>query len=314
MRCALVLTTGLLLAVTAGWAEEAPPSATAVTPPATPEALAAVLGKVPAQLTDWQLRDTPVAWLPVDVTAHLGTQASDLRDYRFQWGASAAYVAPQGTLVSVDALCFATALDAFGVYSRRAGQTTRRAQMGTEAFWEGPTLRVWQGPYYLILNAHPPGAETEKTILQVAQALTECLPNPGGEPLLLRLMPRSRMVSQSLRYFWKQLGAYPPFREALMAEYEGEQGRVLLLLARAENEAGARQLYQQTRKLLDTGGESRPLPGIGDQVELIQSNERGLCFVMQDGAYVVNAMRIGDRRLAEALLRITLTNIHTIRP
>ena len=79
-------------------------------------------------------------------------------------------------------------------------------------------------------------------------------------------------------------------------------------------EASFIEAARHGRFAIVTGGERWGIATIAAEVELVRSHDHGLCFVMHEDRYVVVVIEVNDRRLAEALLRIALTNIHIQTP
>lgn len=304
-----VLVAGALGCLWAG-----PVLAARATPPTSPEDMAERMIGALGRLPGWILTEAPTPWHQLEPEDQPRLQDS-LRGYRLRWGVTGRFRPPADqAAVTVQVLCLAEPLEAYGAYVRHLGAATAPSDLAPASHWEGTTLWVWRSACLLLVTPDQATAAARTVALQAAQAVTEDLPAPATRPLLLRIMPQVNQILTSLTYYPEAVPELPCLRHALSAHHVGVPGNLNLTVAQLPGEAAAREAYQQLTVLLDTGGERRGLPNLGDHVELIRSREHGLCLVLQERQYVAAATEVGDRLLGEALLRIILTHIHVLRP
>ena len=81
---------------------------------------------------------------------------------------------------------------------------------------------------------------------------------------------------------------------------------------RTANDGAARQAYAALADRVASGTRRLSLPLVAKQTQTLRSRDYGLCYLMQEGRYVVAALEVHDRDTAEGLLRITATNIRIL--
>jgi hypothetical protein len=277
--------------------------------------MAARLAGLPAELEGFGLQAAPVSWGGAEVAARLGPLAPALARYELLWGVTATVSLPEGlATATAHVLCMPEPLQAFGAFVSLRVSDGVPAALGEDAQWARDRLLVWQGSYLVALETGTPRARVEAHVLKLAQGISARLPLPERKPMLVRLMPSSRLQPLSLAYWPAQVPDVPLLSRALTAAYVGEVGDARLVLADLRDDAEARAAYRRVVQWLDDTGLRWPLPGLGPENQVIPSEAHGLCLVLCEGPYVVALLDVTDRALGEALFRITLTHIHTIRP
>jgi hypothetical protein len=310
----------------AAWAQEPPAGLTALLPPEAPAdgaEMARRLARLPEDLKvalpGWSLA-APSVWGAGDVPARLGRLPGKALGYQLLWGVSAQVSGPERAgAVLVDVLCLADPMQALGAYWRLQDLATLAveetvAEPQAQPEWDWARLAVWRGSYVVLAQPEPLSAPARAAAWQITAAVRAMLPEVDRKPLLARLMPASRLPRLSLHYWPQAAPDLPLLRQALTADYVGTVGGATLTLAECADGAGALRAYRLTVRQLEDGGESWAVPDIGGETWLVTNRAFGLCLVAHDGPYVVALTRITDRRLAEALLRICLTHIHTLGP
>ncbi len=314
----LLALAAIMLDCWVAWAQELPGS-TAFQPhapaPADATEMVARLTTLPTAVEGLRLRATPDVWDREGTAARLVAFAPSLERYGLDWGVSASVELPDGLAsAEMDVLCLSDALQAFGVFTGLQVGDGIPAALGEGAQWAGDRLLLWQGPYVVIIEPDSPRVRVEAQVLALAQAVSAQLPLPERRPLLVRLMPAVRMQRLTLVYWPRQVPDVPTLSQALSARYLGEVGAARLVLADLGNETAARACYRQLLRELDPSGLYWPLPGLGGQNAVITDDGRGMAMLLQEGQYVAAVLEVTDHVLAEALLRITLTHIHTVQP
>jgi len=139
------------------------------------------------------------------------------------------------------------------------------------------------------------------------------MPLPGPTPLMLRLMPEARLVTNSLRYYRQNLLGRLPLGDALAADYVENGTQLQMALVRYANDEAARAAYCEVANLLAPGACGNPLSLLGRQAQTIPTQQFGLAYLVHEGRYLILALNVHDRDTAEGLLRITATNIRIVR-
>lgn len=300
------------------WAQEAPgPPAVQPHAPAPADAseMAERLAALPAALEGLEPLGTPVVWEQSTAIEQVPALAPVIDRYELRWGVSARVSLPaKQAMADIAVVCLPDSLQGFGVFIGLQVSDGVPAALGQGAQWADDRLLIWQGPYVVVIRPNAPRVRVEAQVLALARALSAQLPLPDERPLLLRLMPAVRMQRLTLVYWPRQVPDLPTLSQALSARYVGEVGGARLVLADLGDEMAARACYRQLLRELDPSGLHWPLPGLGGQNAVITEDGRGMAMLLQEGQYVAATLEVTDRGLAEALLRITLTHIHIVRP
>lgn len=288
--------------------------AVAVTLPQSPAELATRLADLPRTLSGWQFAGPAQSCDAASLAREAPAEAALAGDYDFRWGLTVRLLPPPPSReIVARLLVFAEDLDAFGFFSRRRTAEAAAAQVTVQSFWLGPQLCIWRGPVVLCLTPRADDKVVRAAVLAAGQALVEYLPLPRQLPLLMRLMPQGRNLPQTLRYCRHAVLGQPALGDGLVDTYLDNPGTLTLALLRAGDETAARRLYDTLQGLLAGEAPPQPVVDLGQAAAVLSSHQFGLCLTMREGAYVVAAVGVHDRRTAEGLLQIAGTNIRLSR-
>lgn len=305
--------TGLLTASTVF--AQAPPAEPEPTTPQSPEEFAQRLRPLPPKLVGWSLAADPVivqgqaisTLLPPDVVA-------PVLSYRFEWGVQVKLL-PQTPPepVTVEVLRFADPLDAFGAFAQFRTPESAAGEMKAISYWVGDQLHVWRDDFYVRVtpSAAPPAARAAAGA--AGEAAMGLLPQPGPFPLMMRIVPQSRQVLHSLRYYRQNLLGRLPLGDGLVGSFYENGTQLQLALLRYPDGDAARDGYCQVAAVLAPGVCGSPISLLGRSAQTILTQQFGLTYLMQEGQYLAMALDVHDRDTAEGLLRMIATNIRILR-
>ena len=282
-------------------------------PPGATE-VARLLRHVPDEVEECTLVEAPTTYSTTQLPGYLGDAAQEILDYQHEWTVSARYrVGTNGLLLTVDVHRMSDALEAYGPYSRRQEQPAEAAiGLRASSFWLGAHLHVWRGPLYLQVYPQIDDLAWRTAVQQVAQAVVAGLPRRMGTADMLRLLPGRRATSVSPRYYRDQVPGLPLQGPALVATYTEKTATTCeLVLLRRQSVDAATKSYDVIMASLSGDEEDgrEALPEVADRAELFVSPARGSCGLMQQDHCVAVVLGYTDRGLAEALLRMTATNV-----
>ncbi|HJN16967.1 MAG TPA: DUF6599 family protein [Armatimonadota bacterium] len=139
-------------------------------------------------------------------------------DYALTAMAAAEYAHPKGQTLRVALYEFASAQDAWGLWSRDRGEKTVYA--GQSAAF-GPPLRVWEGKYAAVLSMDTADERLDEVRLsKFARSLFALISGSGNPPSITGWLPSALQVPHEVTYFHAQA----PFGTGAMALDETTNG------------------------------------------------------------------------------------------
>ncbi len=283
--------------------------------PATPEELLARMKPLPARLKGWTMAPDPQTAAGQAASTLLPPEVAPVvLSYHFDWGVRLQLIpeTPHDPVV-VEVLRFTDPLDAFGAFAHFRTPTSEAANLKAISYWTGTQHHVWRDTFYVRTTPPPTATPARATAEAAAEAVMSVLPLPGPLPLMMRLMPEARQVTNSLRYYRRDLLANPALGDGLVADYLENGTQLQLALLRYGTDEAARQAYREVAVLLAPGGGGTPLALLGRQAQTITSEQFGLTYLVQESRYLILALGVHDPDTAEGLLRITATSIRIVR-
>jgi len=135
---------------------------------------------------------------------------------------------------------------AFGIFAH--SQEDPGKEIGQDSEYLDGLLRFWQGRYYVSLLCSPETPESRLALMELGRRLAEKIPSAASRPRALSLLPPTRLLAASIRFFqhhaWQNTYVFissgnildiGPDCEAILAKYDqGEQRPVVLLVLYAD--------------------------------------------------------------------------------
>ncbi len=170
--------------------------------------------------------------------------------------------------IIVDLFDMGSAADAYGAYHHdmREGKS---AGIGRESELSSTSLAFWKGRYFLSIVAFDDQPEARAALLSLGKAIAAAIPDAGGPPSLVSLLPPKGLQASRLHYFHDHLTLHSHYllardnvlsldkgTECALARYayagsgDGGQEQWALLLVRYPDEARAEKAVAAFRKVV----------------------------------------------------------------
>jgi len=199
----------------------------------------------------WRAAGAPVEYDPESIFDYLDGHAEVYLAYAMERCLAQRYSGPEGRgdLV-LDVFLLESAADAFGVFT--FDLDGEPVEIGSGALIHQGWLRAWKGRAFVSAYAEDQGADAGEALLELVRRVTERLPDEGELPPILGRLPGRGLVPGSARYMTshqilnRHLAAslenvlgIDRTTPAVLAQYEGDEGRARVLLVEYPDEAGA---------------------------------------------------------------------------
>ena len=161
--------------------------------------------------------------------------------------------------IIVDIFDMGSSASAFGVFSHSREEVNDDFGQGSE--YHGGFLRFWKNRYYISILGTPVTAEAEKTIFALGRTIEAAITEKGPLPGIVKLLPPSNLVAESVRYFHHHVWINSYYyiadenilqidknTEVLLAEYRSGKSNSFLLIARYPDPESSRSAYQNFMK------------------------------------------------------------------
>lgn len=145
----------------------------------------------------------PLATYPREkLSDYINGGAARYLAYDFQLVHVQHYIRGQDIII-LEAYCFASSEDAYGVYSEERGGPA--PEMEQEANYGDGLLQVWKGRWYLRVLAEAASQETELALLALGVLTSERIRTTGRKPRLLEFLSQEHLRENTLVYFHQQV-------------------------------------------------------------------------------------------------------------
>lgn len=253
-------------------------------------------------------------------------QANAFREYRVQAAASRDY----GNL-RVDVFQTRNQSAAFGLFTYVSGRKAEAEEsIGSGGAWLADAAVFWKSSYFVRVAASEPGRTRRGAAVALARAVANAIDSRGEavlRPALLESLPALQMIPGSERYFLgpESLGAYverggemfvfPGDAEAVLAEYNQDAPGERLVqdvgIPAADNlddssSAGISE-SQTPLKLIIVEYHTPQFAtdafiNLSRFDESLPDEERNQMLVHREGNYIVKAVNVRNRELAQTLI------------
>ncbi|MBM4047164.1 MAG: hypothetical protein FJ279_18835 [Planctomycetes bacterium] len=187
--------------------------------------------------------------------------------------------------------------DAFGIFSHDLdGQ---EVALGQGARYAAGFLRFWKDRVFVRLLAERETDETRAVLMALGKQIASAIPREGKRPLLVDCLPTEGLLSDSVRYFHKQVSLNCYYyladgnllnlserTEAVLGRYQRGEHKVWLLVVRYPDAQEARSAHEQFQRIYFRGKPSAESPARVEKVERgefvsVQWEDRFLTLVFE---------------------------------
>ena len=189
-------------------------------------------------------------------------------------------------------------INAFGVFSveRFAGESP--VNLGREAYQSGAGYFIWQGRYYIQIQASEPTEAFRQIGMDLASGITQAIEDSREPVWGLSLLPEAGLAQQSIKYFLVDAMGLDFMRNTFTAEYRRNDTLVRLFLSRQDSAESARAVVTQyTEFAAEYGDGVEPLTR--GQISMFACDMGGLYdVVFQRGRLVGGVLAVEDKDVA----------------
>jgi hypothetical protein len=169
----------------------------------------------------WSWHGKPKIYSPQNLYEYIDGEAELYLSYDFKelatliyfWGSS------EDTFFTVDVYDMGTPLNAFGLYSSYRYPGYQYEKIGTESFVSDFGLKFFQGRFVVEIKSSDESEKCGKAVRVVAGLVADRIIDPVGFPDLIRLLPETDQIPQTLRYYAKEMLNQSFLPQGLEAKY-----------------------------------------------------------------------------------------------
>lgn len=174
--------------------------------------------------------------------------------YDFKVAASFVYKKEGAPEINVDIFDMGESTNAFGVFSQSREVLDTRIGQGME--YAGGLLTFWKDRYYVSLLAYPETEGAKGAVFQLARKIDSSIDGTGKVPRIVELLPLDGLRRETVRYFRHYIWINSHYFistenildierdcEAVLAEYNGDEGKHVVLMVHYPTDERARKAY-----------------------------------------------------------------------
>jgi hypothetical protein len=224
----------------------------------------------PAAVQGWILSAASDTYTPETLYQYIDGASELYISYGFVKLISRKYEKPGQPEIVIDFFDMGNAANAFGIFAH--SQEKPQREIGQDSEYLDGLLRFWKGRFYVSLLCSPETPESRSVVMELGRCLAENILEAGTRPVVLDLLPVSRLVASSIRSFhhpaWQNTYVFISSEnileiglqtEAVLTKYEqGEQRPVVLLVLYPDSNVAERAFANLSRTfhLPAKGGEA----------------------------------------------------------
>ena len=223
----------------------------------------------PVSVRGWTLAATAAQYNPANLHEYIDGASELYISFGFKELITRRYERPDQPEIIVDLFDMDRPANAFGIFAH--SQEQPESGLGQDSEYLDGLLRFWKGRFYVSLLCSPETPESRLAVMDLGRQLAERLPDVSGRPAILSLLPQSGLLTGSIRFFqhhaWQNTYVFiasanilklGPGCEAVLAKYEANGERPVVLLVSYPDPAAARQAFAVLcRRFAFPGGENR---------------------------------------------------------
>jgi hypothetical protein len=253
--------------------------------------LTAVIDLLPKQIDTWARGDSPLTYDRETIFDYINGAGEVYRSYAFGQVAVAVYASSEGLPdVTVELFDMGDPADAYGVFSYAREQEETGIGGGYER--KGRVLCFWQDRYYVCVASEERTADSERSLEEIARAISEGLPPASEPPALVAMLPDDGLVAFSQRFFHlhqslnyqyylarENILNLGPETDAVLARYSPGSTYLLLIRYPSERDAAAAAASFKQSYLPDSG-DSRTAKTENDKFSSYNDSDRFVVAVL----------------------------------
>jgi hypothetical protein len=211
---------------------------------------------LPDPLPGWRIEGEDGRYGPKNLYQYIDGGAELYLSYDFRAAATRIYIQPGQPDILLDVFDMGSAKNAFGVFSH--ARLLIDSTFGQGSQYTSGLLQFWKDRYYISILASPETEESREAVMTLAQQIDMRIQKKGALPAILKALPDSGLILESVRYFYHPawLNSYffiaednilniTPETDAALAKYQTGDSRTTLLVVTYPS---VRKLEEASRK------------------------------------------------------------------
>lgn len=207
---------------------------------------------LPKQVQAWTAETPDRIYNPQTIFSYIDGGAEVYRAYNLQLCLSRRYTSRSGAAIIVDIFDMGSSQDAFGVFTHDSEGAA--IELGQDGRLRPGWLSFWKDRFFISIYVEEQTAAGEKALRELGQQIAALIETRGVRPQILLNLPPKGLQSESIRYLHDPLILnyhffladenilnLTPRTDAVLADYERDQGRALLLLVAYPDPVAARE-------------------------------------------------------------------------
>jgi hypothetical protein len=164
--------------------------------------------------------------------------------------------------ITVDIYDMGKPLNAFGIYSAERSPNYQFLPLGAEGYLNDFILNFFRCEFYVKLSAFSNDGKTAPDLSPLARLISARIGGEKSMPGALSILPAEGRVAHSEKFVSKAPLGHEFLSPAIEATYLIDGKRVLLLISKASDAAGAAQRVDQLRENFRKSGKVAPAPNL----------------------------------------------------
>jgi len=154
---------------------------------------------VPNEILGWKVSDTVETYDRESIFDYINGAGEVYRSYGFRDVTVWRFGKPDAPDITVEIFDMGSPEDAYGVFSY--ARESEESGIGGGYEQRGSVLCFWQNRYYVCIAAYESTDDTRQAVTMLARSIAQQLPQSGGIPRLIRLLPQEGMIEHTERFF-----------------------------------------------------------------------------------------------------------------
>jgi hypothetical protein len=196
---------------------------------------------LPEEISGWKKSQDDEVYNRDDIFDYMDGAGEIYLAFDFRFVFVRQYAKADAPSIVVELYQMSSSEDAFGVFTQETdGQEVK---VGQAAIYGAGLLRFWKDKIFVRIMADKETPEARDMVMKIGGIIHSAIPEAGPKPGLLRSLPVEGLQPETIRYFHTQISLnthyylanvnilnLSPETQAVLARYEKEGGRALLLL------------------------------------------------------------------------------------
>ena len=152
----------------------------------------------------------------------------------------------------------------FGIYSTERDPGYNFMKIGVQGYLEGTTLNFWKGNYYIKIITFDKSKEIKNILESFAKLIDKKITGKYAEPDFVKYFPKSNLVTNSVKYFPKDILGHSFMFNGFIADYKDGKDNFRVFMLDAGNQKTAQNIFMNYKNFINKAKSfEKDLKGIG---------------------------------------------------